>query len=164
MKTRRAFMKVSGAFAVACMTVATCVWAAPYNPARLAADQLAQVERICQNVMGLDPTEPLVWGMHTGVSNLDTWTSHYRGCVLALSNSLSEQRAQAVANPSAETATAGGPTAHPSRSFYTASNREISRREQLACAELGLTPDSTAFAGCVRDLKRTFFAIENPVT
>ncbi len=199
MKIRRALVKVTVPFAFACMTVGACVSAAPYNPGRLGSDQLARVGGICQNVIGLSPTEPLVWGIHTGVADLDTWTSHYRGCVFSLSSSLSRLDSQRVARqaeeacrakglapdsaelavcvlrarssePSAGTAepatlaaASGEAPTHPLRSFYSASHREIGRREQLACAELGLVAASAPFESCVRNLKRTFFAIDNPV-
>jgi hypothetical protein len=39
---------------------------------------------------------------------------------------------------------------------------ETARREQLACAQLGLNPAYGAFANCVKDLQDTFYAIDNP--
>ncbi len=184
---------------VACMIVAACASASPYNPDQLGGGQVGRVAAICQNVMGLDPSEPLTYGMHTGVSDLDTWTSHYRGCVSSLSSSLASvnaeqaasqaeqacrakglepgspelavcvlQMAKAMPNPAAPNASTA--VSAPERglmpvsgSFYKASNRELSQREELACAELGLEPATTAFESCVRNLRATFFAIDNPV-
>ncbi len=185
---------------VACMSVVACASAAPYNPDQLGTGQADRVAAICQNVMGLDPSEPLTWGIHTGVANLDTWTSHYRGCVFSLSQSLSDvnseraasqaqdacrakglqpgspdlavcelQSTESASTPAATSAATAGSTppdqglTPASGSFYHASNRALSQREDLACAELGLEPASVPFASCVANLKATFFAIDNPV-
>jgi hypothetical protein len=161
MKSRTRLLTGTVPLTLAAIAAAACASAAPhasYNPVRLGGDQLTQVEQICQNVMGLDPAEPLIWGMHTGVMHLDTWTSHYRGCVLSLS--ATADSLGGVDPP--PTITVQAPA--PSRSFYSASNREIASRELLACAQLGLQPHSAAHDACVRQLKRTFFAIDNPVT
>lgn len=47
--------------------------------------------------------------------------------------------------------------------FYSASPHETARREQVACAALGLIPGSGTFDGCVKQLDATFFALDNPV-
>lgn len=47
--------------------------------------------------------------------------------------------------------------------FFYASGRESVRREQIACAALGLEPPSAAFQGCVQGLQSTFSAIDNPI-
>lgn len=47
---------------------------------------------ICQNFMGLSPTERLTGGNWLGNDRLDYWTSHYRGCVVSLSDSLQSAR------------------------------------------------------------------------
>jgi hypothetical protein len=161
MRSQQRLLAVAAPLALACMAVAVCASAAaqdtgPYNPYRLGTDQLTQVEQICQSVMGLSPTEPLVWGIHSGVANLDTWTSHYRGCILSLSAS-----ARAV---NTERRVDGQAAASSSGPFYRASNRQIADRERLACTELGLEPGSDAHSTCVRNLRLTFFAIDNPIT
>lgn len=60
---------------------------------------------------------------------------------------------------------AGPATARLTRvgSFLYASPREALHREQLACARLGLEPPGELFTGCVKSLRDTFFAIDNPV-
>ncbi len=185
---------------VVCMGTVACASTAPFDPDQLGTGQADRVAAICQNVMGLDPAEPQTWGIHTGVPNLDNWTSHYRGCVFSLSNSLASvnseraasqaaqacrakglepgspdlavcilQSAEAAPIPAAASAAAAGSEppnyglTPASGSFYRASHRELSQREALACAELGLEPASGPFASCVRNLKATFFAIDNPV-
>ncbi len=184
---------------IACVSMVACAAPATYNPHGLGPAEVARVGDICRNVMGLDPSEPLAWGMHTGVNDLDTWTSHYRGCVQSLSSSLrnvevaraasrAEQACRAKGlesgspdlavcvlessatepNPAVTRSATPAPRSSAplptARSFYHASNREISRRERLACAELGLEPPSGAFESCVASMRNTFFAIDNPVT
>jgi hypothetical protein len=73
--------------AILCSTL-TVRAAESYNPDRLGPDQLARVSGICETVMGLNPAEPLESGYWIGNARLDSATSHYRGCVLALSDSL----------------------------------------------------------------------------
>jgi hypothetical protein len=181
------------------------------------------VAGICQNVLGLSPTERLTGGNWTGTDKLDYWTSHYRGCLASLSDSLQGARDTAVvqqaeercrgqgllpgspdlalcvlqsanehpdpaprqattATAHASTATAATSTAAPESStastaarafaaapgvaagsFYFASNGEIARREQIACAALGLSPAQPQFKGCVQQLRDTFYAIDHPI-
>jgi hypothetical protein len=52
--------------------------------------------------------------------------------------------------------------AGPARSFYDASWPEKTRREEAACASLGLNPAYTPFGDCVKDMKDTFYSIANP--
>jgi hypothetical protein len=47
-------------------------------------------------------------------------------------------------------------------SFFSARPHEATRREQLACARLGLNPAYASFDSCVKDMDDTFYAIENP--
>lgn len=47
-------------------------------------------------------------------------------------------------------------------SFYSARPHEEGQREQAACAALGLNPITEGFDSCVRDLRDTFYAIDNP--
>jgi hypothetical protein len=53
---------------------------------------------------------------------------------------------------------------HPVGSFFYASARETRRREELACAQLGLEPPNGYFSDCVKLLQDNFYAIDNPVT
>jgi hypothetical protein len=47
-------------------------------------------------------------------------------------------------------------------SFFRASRREVLRREEEACAALGLDPAGPAFDGCMKTLIDTFYSIDNP--
>ena len=66
----------------------------------------------------------------------------------------------ASAAPPAEPVSAT--TIRPTRSFFTASNRDVRGREQRACAALGLNPAYGAFGACVKNLSDTFDSIDNP--
>jgi hypothetical protein len=48
-------------------------------------------------------------------------------------------------------------------SFNFASPSESSRREQVACAALGLSPAQGEFKTCVQQLKATLYAIDHPI-
>jgi hypothetical protein len=48
-------------------------------------------------------------------------------------------------------------------SFYFASPSESARREQVACAALGLSPAQPEFKSCVQRLKATIYAIDHPI-
>ena len=179
------------ASAVACATTAS-----EFNPDSLAAAQLVQVTNVCQTVLGLSPKERLTGGEWSARGDrLDYWTSHYRGCVTSLSDSLlgisdshanrqadSDCRARGYASGSPDlglcvldskdrlrgmqtvNTTATLPLPAASGSFFYARPGETRRREQIACAALGLEPDGTDFSGCVKRLDDTFFAIDNPIT
>jgi hypothetical protein len=51
---------------------------------------------------------------------------------------------------------------HKSDSIFGPSPAEMDRREQLACAKVGLSPTDAAFDNCVKKMKDTFYAIDNP--
>jgi len=156
------------------------------------------VAGICQNVMGLSPGERLTGGNWLGNDKLDYWTSHYRGCLVSLSDSLQDARDSTVVQQAEDRCRAKGllpgspdlalcvlksanehpePTASSAvssptglsestvaaGSFYFASPHEIARREQVACAALGLSPAQAEFKSCVQQLKSTFYAIDHPI-
>jgi hypothetical protein len=51
-----------------------------------------------------------------------------------------------------------------SGSFFYARPGETHRREEIACAALGLEPSGNGFGACVKSLDDIFFAIDNPIT
>ena len=69
-------------------SMTACAATPTYNPDHLQAAQFERVSDICQTVMGLSPNEPLLRGYWLGEPRLDYDTSHYRVCVLSLSDSL----------------------------------------------------------------------------
>jgi hypothetical protein len=135
-----------------------------YNPDHLGDAQFTRVAEICQNVMGLSPTERPRGGYWLDNSRLDYWTNHYRGCVLSLSDSLRHVNSTRVVQQ-AETAAVTPvsekmPTAGP---YFRASPHETARREHVACAALGLEATSGDFKSCVRGLRDTLYAIDHPI-
>jgi len=149
--------------------------------------------------MGLSPTERLTGGNWLGNDKLDYWTSHYRGCIVSLSDSLQNVRDTEVVRQAEEQCRAKGllsgspelalcvlqtanehpePTESQSAaagqtpvsekfaaagSYYFASPRETARREQVACAALGLSPAEAEFKSCVQQLSATFYSIDHPI-
>jgi len=172
-----------------------CAAERAYNPDALGNAQFEVVADICQSVMGLDPTEPLIGGgVFVGAARLGDYTNHYQGCVLSLSDSLQRAsaaeaarragegcRAQGYAPGSAGPAlcelnsgqsAAGAPALTkpvsqmmppPNGSYRSASNGEHHRRENRACAALGIEPSQDEFVRCVQHLDQTLYAIDNPV-
>ena len=154
---------------------AGCAGAATFNPYGLPDGQVANINRICGSVMGLEHGE-----------------EHYQNCVeslmasargldrgLQLSNAraacrrsepgaspvaLSEcelQRAdsQPIAAPTDGSEALDSP---PAKSYAYASNGEVRRRERIACARLGLDPLAADFGACVAGLQASMFAADNP--
>jgi hypothetical protein len=185
--------------AMAGASMVGCATPPAYNPDQLGAGALARVAGICQNVMGLSPTERPTGGNWLGNDKLDYWTSHYRGCVLSLSDSLQNVRDTEVVRQAEERCRAKGllsgspdlalcvlqtANAHPepnesqsasagqtpvsqnltaAGSYYFASPHETARREQVACAALGLSPADAQFKSCVQQLSATFYSIDHPI-
>jgi hypothetical protein len=133
MKTRNLIPHIPmviAAAAIAVLTESACAAAATaFNPDGLDEARISQVEAVCENVMGLSPSERLIGGDWLGDSRLDYWTSRYRGCVTSLSDSvrtISEGQAneQADRDCRAKGYTTGSPdlalcvlqTAHETRS------------------------------------------------
>ncbi len=103
-----------GSSLTACTTVPT------YNPDHLQAAQFERVSSICQTVMGLNPNETLqAGGQFRGTSGGND-TSHYRMCVLSLSESL-----QGIGDA------------------------QLTQSTDAACAAKGLAPGSSDLALCV---------------
>jgi hypothetical protein len=187
--------------AIAVLSVAACAAATPaFNPDGLQDAQRSRVAEVCQNVMGLSPSERLIGGEWLGDSRLDYWTSRYRGCVTSLSDSVqsvsdiqakqqadrdcrakgyaagspdlalcvlqSARQTQAVHGAQQTTTSLQSVAALPlaSGSLFYASAHERRRREELACAAVGIEPTDDAFKTCVNDLQNTFHAIDTPIT
>ena len=81
-------------------------------------------------------------------------------CVLQTANEHPEptesQSAAAGQTPVGEKLAAAG-------SYYFASPGETARREQVACAALGLSPAEAGFKSCVQQLSATFYSIDHPI-
>jgi hypothetical protein len=195
-----ASMLTAASSAIAVLGIAACAAATPaFNPDGLQQAQLAHVAEVCQNVMGLSPSERLSGGNWLGDSRLDYWTSRYRGCVTSLSDSVqsvgdlqAKQQAdrtcrakgyadgspdlalcvlqtarQTQGSASAQQTLVSQHSAEPvptaSGSLFYASAHERRRREEQACAAVGIEPTGDAFKACVNDLQKTFHAIDTPI-
>jgi len=78
--------------ATAIFGISACA-AAPkiFNPDALPEAQLSRIAQVCQNVMGLNPSEPLRSGFWLGGSHLERWSNHYRACITSLSDTVQKQ-------------------------------------------------------------------------
>ncbi len=177
-------------------SVVGCATPPDYTSQSAGSTSNARVADICQNVMGLSPKERLTGGNWLGNDKLDYWTSHYRGCIVSLSDSLQGVRDTEVVQQAEERCRAKGllpgspdlalcvlhtanehpePVESPANqtsshevqvaagSFYFISPGETARREQVACAALGLSPAQPDFKNCVQQLSSTFYAIDHPI-
>src|ERR1700728_3511071 len=88
MNIRKSLFMTATVCALAGVSIVACATQPPYNPDHLGDAQYIQVAGICQNVMGLSPAERPSGGYWLGNDRLDYWTSHYRGCIVSLSDSL----------------------------------------------------------------------------
>jgi hypothetical protein len=88
-------------------------------------------------------------------------------CVLRGIDSPSRTKATVAADAPAagHTPAAAGTTAAAGRpsNFFLDSPRVTRRKEESACARLGLVPPGGEFAKCVRLLHDDFFSIDNPI-
>jgi hypothetical protein len=103
-----------GASMTACAAVPT------YNPDHLQAAQFERVSDICQNVMGLRPNEPLKGGDWLGQPRIDYDTSHYRVCIISLSDAM-----------------------------QNAVDTAVTQQADADCRAKGLAPNSSDLALCV---------------
>jgi hypothetical protein len=196
MNTRKSLLITAAACALAGVSVVACATQPPYNPDHLGDAQYTRVAGVCQNVMGLSPSEPPSGGNWLGHDRLDYWTSHYQGCIVSLSDSLQGVNDTLVTqHADAECRAKGYPTGSPDLalcvlqtannhpqptsteaaampvseklptvgSYFRASPHETARREQVACAALGLSPTGPEFKSCVKGLSDTFYAIDHPI-
>ena len=172
--------------------LAGCASAQAYNPSGLDGAQLGRVQSICRSDMGLwadeppipNPGDPRLDPLENHYQGCVASLSQSLRSVAAsqgLAQADHDCRARGLADGSPDLAecvldgerrgAASGMTAIPvsdeaarvaPRSFYTAAPHEEARREELACARLGLNPAGAAFDDCVTNLRDTLYAIDNP--
>jgi hypothetical protein len=160
-------------------SISACANAGPYNPDNLPADQVTNVDTLCQSVMGLRPGAAnygacvdSLMGSARGVERGEALQSGREAC---LNRGLRPggagfgvcelQSAQADSIPlKGADATVISTADEPggSRSYAYTSPKNVFRREQLSCARLGLDPADEAFGSCVADLQSALFAADNP--
>jgi hypothetical protein len=182
-------MRGSLVLVVAGVGLSACVTTKPYNPDNISAARLIEVSQICEQVMGLNPSDPLTRNLWSGDPDPGYETNDYRGCVTTLSNSLVDdvvaQRGRSadggcrasglkpgspefgvcVVNASEQRVeplrAANGPVipfSQASAPQPESSINEEDRRQQLACAEVGLEPGQSGFSRCMDGLRRALFA------
>ena len=156
-----------------------CATAGPYNPEHLAPTDHAEVASLCTSTIGLRP------GVEQYDACLEALSASVRGVALGQALAASQAdclrqglppggRALAQCELDRSRARAAGPQTMPVlssgptppavrvRSYWSASNAEVHRREETACAQLGLEPVGGAFAQCVASLDASLFAANNP--
>jgi hypothetical protein len=157
---------------------AVLVLAAAASPGAVRAEGAEPVGQICRSVLRTKPGQAqydgcveslsgslrsLGQGRAVGAAHetclargLPTGTPALAECTLA-----GAQTQPAALDTSAASATLmqnpGG-----SKSWFSISNGDRLRREQLACARLGLDPVSGGFDSCVAGLRATLFELDNP--
>lgn len=174
---RAAAAALAGFFSAA--SVAACASPAPFNPSNLPAAELSHVREICRSTLGV----PAGFGLSTncveGLSRSAASFDQSRGLATARGGclglglqpgdaALAEcELTKAAANVSPPSANIGqardgaATSGRPAASYFYASSAEIRRREQLACARLGLDPIYPSFRTCVVRLDSALFDAEH---
>jgi len=159
--------------------------AEPYNPYNFPADQVARIGDVCQSVIGVQPGEShyvrcvvsLTGSLHN-LSRGQDLAQARQGCLRQglepETPALSEcvlHTAQATPLPAWASPTAPSNVskasdtgeARPFKSYFYASPRDVHRRVEESCAQLGFDPRSDAFARCTASLRASLFAADNPM-
>jgi hypothetical protein len=157
---------------------AATVTLAQANAARAAPhDQRSRVGDICGSTVGLEPGQAQYEGCVDSLSDSlrsltqgrAAWAAHDacldKGLKLGSPDlavcTLQSTEAKALGATDLTLANAGAARGSI-KSYFSTSNRDQFRREQLACAQLGLDPVSGAFDSCVASLRSALFAADNP--
>jgi hypothetical protein len=137
-------LRIAASLATICVSAgsAACAPVRPYNPDGLPPAQMSRIGEVCDRVMGLPPG----------------YDTHYQGCQESLSHSLAAQRDRTPTSADSEAPL----PARPTKSYFAASNDEVHRRAQAACAAIGVGPATGAFGQCVADLAGKLFDADNP--
>lgn len=170
----RPFAALTTAAALAAMAVSAS--AAPFNPSRLPALQLGQIEQICHAVIGIPPgvrmTTDCVQNLSASAVALSRVRAldDARGACLGKGLASGDVPLCELSSARQHAAPASGPTdirintaslPPVATSYYSASARELRLREQTACARLGYDPADAGFAKCVASLDSSLFASEH---
>jgi len=172
------------ASALAFASIGGCALAGPYNSGDRAGSQRAEIGQICQGVIGLQPGEEhygvCVESLSDSMQNVD----HSRSLGQARAGCMNEglqpntpELAECVLKSADARAGEGMASAREPRtsrvsdmnqsgsvkSYFYTSPSDVHRREELACARLGLDPVSGGFGSCVAGLQAALFAADNPM-
>ncbi len=170
--------------ALALASAAGCALAAPYNPDNLPADQVARIDELCQSVIGVQPGEAHYVGCVVSLTGSANRLGHGHALAQARESCLRQglqpdtpalsecvlRSDRATPLPASvtvtEAAAAGkasnlGEAVAPKSYFYT-SPRDVRRRVEMSCAQLGFEPGSDALMRCAASLRASLFAADNP--
>jgi len=150
----------------------TSLAAAPVVSAQPSAQ--GEVAGICRGVLGLEPGEKhyaaCTDSLGRSLQDLDQgrgMAAARRECLarrLAPDTSAFAECELAASQEAARPVRDDGATVIPggTRSYFMISRETAYRRDQLACARLGLDPDQGAFGSCVADLKTALARASEP--
>jgi hypothetical protein len=170
--------------ALALAAVTDRAMAEPYNPDNLPAEQVARIGAICQSVIGVQPGEAHYVGCVvslTGSLNrlggghalaqaregclrqgLRPGTPALSECVLRSDQATPLPASVASTEMAAASKVGDLGEATAAKSYFYASPRDVRRRVEMSCAQLGFDPESDAFARCAASLRASLFAADNP--
>ena len=153
------------------IAMAGCASAGPYNPSSLPPTQLGQVQQICHAVLGIPVGVGLATDCVGALSESAVAMSRARDLQTARQACLAKglqpggtelpQCELSAASQGADVRIDTASLDPVGKSYYAASQREIHRREQTACARLGYDPIDGSFAKCVASLDSALFASEH---
>jgi hypothetical protein len=178
------------AIAVPALGLLGCKTIPPLSAAGLNPTQVALVQRICTDTMGLRSGSPqfdacrdsLADSLHRHAATQTLERAHASceeqgfapgSSELASCVVLAQQR-NSPAIPDTSAPSAPSASASPARvlpdeppvpriSFYKMSRPVRHEREQLACAQLGIDPITPEFRDCVSEMLQAFWDLENPL-
>lgn len=180
LRTRRPLAATLACFALAAAGLAatSAASAGAYNPDGLAAGRMRQIGAVCESVVGLQPGERHYVDCVTSLSHSAAKLDRVRGlqdarnaCLakglragdVALSECELAATRSGSAGAAAEAVDYPVPAAHPRKSYFYASTREIRDREQQACAQIGYDPIYGPFADCVANLQGMLVGADHPM-
>jgi hypothetical protein len=156
--------------ALALTAVSGPAMAGAYNSDAPPSEQIGQV---CQSTLGVSPGEAHYAGCVESLSQSRRAFAHSQALARARddcldrglspnSPSLAECTLAATETGRAAAAADTGGGVH-ARSYFSASPSQVHRREEAACAHLGIDPSSGGFATCVAGLQTSRFMADNPL-
>jgi hypothetical protein len=152
-----------------CMSLASGASAAPRDP--LSGEEVGAIGQVCASVLGLEPNEAQYGGCVDSLSASAQSLGRAHRLWRAQSDCLGEghradtpelAECEVTKNRPSPVAIDGRSSGSASSYFY-ASPTEVRRREQEACAHLGLDRADEAFSTCVENLQTNLFETDNPL-
>lgn len=142
------------------------------HPSPASAAGGGQVQQICSRIVGLAPGEKHFAACEESLSASLRNLRQGEGISLSRRTCLDEghrprtpdfARCELDAAPAAEAPLSdGGPVPGGSRSYFVVSRSDAFRRDQMACAQLGIDPAGDAFAECTAGLRAALARASQP--